>query len=64
MDIGIRNSHFESLYSAYANGDIDETSFCIYLGRTYRFQFGERLKMESPYTELDEIEALIKALGL
>lgn len=63
-DIGVRNSHFGMLQQAYADGNITDDAFTMNLGRTYQFQFGERLKMESPYTVDDEIGQLILELGL
>ena len=63
-DVGLRNSYFSILYEAYLNEDIRSSSMCLYLGRTYEFIHRERLQMTSPYTEEDEINALIEALGL
>ena len=63
-DLSQRNSYFSMLQEAYQNEDISSTQFCLYLGRSHEFAFGNRLQMESPYTEEDEIMALIKALDL
>ncbi len=63
-NIGLRNKYFEILYQAYLDQNIDDGGFSLYLGRTYDFTFGERLKMKNPFRPEDEINALIKALGL
>jgi len=61
---GVRNFYFEILYKAYLSGDIDDTAMSIYLGRTYKKTFGERHQMENPYRSEDQINELIRELGL
>ncbi|MFT6320029.1 MAG: hypothetical protein ACJAT4_000951 [Granulosicoccus sp.] len=63
-DTAIRNRNFEILYKAYLAEDIDDTAMSLYLGRTYEFTFRERFRMENPYRSEDEINQLIKKLGL
>lgn len=63
-DTGIRDRHFEILYKAYLNGDIDDTAMSLYLGRTYEKIFGERHQMENPYKSEDQINQLIQKLDL
>jgi len=48
-DTGIRDMHFEILYKAYLDGDIDDTAMSLYLGRTYEIIFDERHQMKNPY---------------
>lgn len=63
-DTGLRNWYFEILYKAYLDGNINDTYMSLYLGRTYAFLHQEQFQMENPYTSKDEINGLIKALGL
>lgn len=60
----IRDRYFETFYQAYLMGNITDTQISMCLGRFYQRKFGSRFDMESPYTYEDEINALIKALGL
>jgi len=63
-DTGLRDKHFEILYKAYLNGDIEDTQLSLYLDRSYNFIFGERYQMKSPYRSEDQINILIEKLGL
>jgi len=63
-DLDKRNRNFDLLYQAYLEGDLDGGSLSFFLGRTYEFTFGKRLKMENPFTSKDEINQLIKELKL
>lgn len=60
----IRERNFEIIYKAYWTGNIDENALSFYLGRMYEMKNGKRLKMESPYKTVDEINQLIKGLDL
>jgi len=59
-----RKRNFVEVYKAYLRGDIDGGAMSFYLGRMYEIRYGERLKMESPYTGDDEINQLIRSLDL
>lgn len=63
-DSEARDRNFESLYKAYLEDNIDDTAMSFYLGRNYDFKFGKRFDMPSPYKSVDEINQLIKELGL
>ncbi len=62
-DVNLRNFYFKTLYKAYRAGDLDPSAFSLYLDRTYRMTHGAEFTMTSPYTEEEEIQALIKVLG-
>ena len=62
LDCKTRN--FPYIYNAWKNEDIENDEFIFYLGRFYDTKFGERLKMKNPYTEEQQIQALIKGLEL
>ena len=59
-----RMRNFEIVYEAYLNGNIDDGAISFYLGRMYQMKNGERLYIESPFRPEDEINQLIKELGL
>ncbi|HHS95784.1 MAG TPA: hypothetical protein ENJ45_04275 [Phaeodactylibacter sp.] len=60
-----RVRNFERIYEAYLKGDIDDGAISFYLGRMYEVKNdGKRLRMKSPYKPDDEINLLIKELGL
>lgn len=59
-----RERNFEILYNAYLNGTIDIDAISFYLGRMYEIKFGNRHRMENPYKLEDEVNQLIKKLGL
>lgn len=60
----IRKKHFESIYEAYLQGDIDDGAFSLYLRRMYLIKNERSFRMESPYKPEDEINQLIKKLNL
>lgn len=60
----VRDRHFEMLYEAYLNGDINYTAISFYLDRMYEIQFGERLPITGKYTPEYKIEQLTEGLGL
>ncbi|WP_127846243.1 hypothetical protein [Psychroflexus aestuariivivens] len=60
----IREKYFEIVYEAYLKDNITENAISFYLGRMYSKKNGERLRMESPYKQEDEINLLIKELNL
>jgi len=57
-------SHFKTMHQAYKSGYFTNYIFMLYLNGMYDQKFDKRLKLESPYTEEDEISAIQKALGL
>ena len=59
-----RERNFEEVYKAYLKEDINDTAISFYLGRMYEMKYKERLQMESPFMPEDEINLLIKELGL
>jgi len=59
-----RERNFKVLYKAYKNNDIDDGQISMFLGRMYQLKNGDRFEMKSPYTSEDEINQLIKELGL
>lgn len=63
-DYHARDRNFETIYAAFLNDNIDDGALSFYLGRMYRMKFGERLKMESPFTIQDELKTLIEKLDL
>ncbi|NME71348.1 hypothetical protein [Flammeovirga aprica] len=63
-DIDKRNGKFPLLYKAYKNGSLSIDLMSSYLGRTYFLKCGKNLVIENPYTPEQELEQLIKALGL
>jgi hypothetical protein len=60
----VRNRHFDILYKAYQDGNIDQTAFLMYLNRTYKFTFREDFNMEGSYSAELEISRLIEALAV
>ena len=59
-----RERNFETIYTAYLDGYLDDGDLSFYLGRMYQMKKGKRLKMESPYKMEDEINQLIEELDL
>ncbi len=59
-----RNKHFDLLYSAYKDEDLDYNAFSLYLGRTYKMIFNQRFRTNGNRTQNEEIDDLIKELGL
>jgi|GEM_PF-6618070 len=59
-----RQEFFTVFYKAYQNGDITPNMFSFYLGRWYENKHGEYYRMKSPYMIEDQIDTLIKELGL
>lgn len=64
MYVEPRKRNFPYLYEAYIKGDLSGSQFTMYLGRYHRMIFGERLKMENPYREEDEVKTYIEKLKL
>ena len=51
--------------SGYLDGNIDDGAMSFYLGRMYEMKNNRtRLQMENPYTAEEQINKLIKELGL
>ncbi len=57
----VRHKYLPIFYEAYQEGKIDESHFDFYLGRMYDFEFGKRLKMESPFKSADRIAKYMEA---
>lgn len=60
----VRERHFTKIYKAYKEGNISDTSMSFYLGRMHQMKFNERFVIEGPFRSDDEINQLIKLLGL
>lgn len=59
-----RKRNFKYLYEAYLMKDIKGSTFTFYLNRMYRTKFGERMKYDKPFSEDEEIKALISAMDI
>ncbi|MEL7122121.1 MAG: hypothetical protein AAFO07_21920, partial [Bacteroidota bacterium] len=59
-----REKFFPLLYREYKKGNYNEGGFAMFLNRMYHFKHGEREPREGTYQQKDEIEFLIKELGL
>lgn len=62
----IRVKHFETLYTAYLDGQINENLFSTYLERMYQMKFEERFDMPEgkPFRLEQEVDTLIQILSL
>lgn len=59
-----RERNFEKVYEGYLKGDIDDGAISFYLGRMYNMKNNKWIEIESPFKPEDEINLLIKELGL
>jgi hypothetical protein len=55
---------FDTLRSAYKEGDLQASEFCRLLDKMYYFKFGKQWVMEKTYSSEDRIELLIDKLQL
>ena len=63
-DVDKRKSFFTDLFQAYNDGYINLDQFELYLGRTYKLEFGTYPFGEGAYDPTEKINRLIKELGL
>lgn len=63
-DVHKRKGFFSDLFQAYNNGNINLDQFELYLGRTYKLEFGTYPFGEGAYDPTEKINRLIKELGL
>ena len=62
-DLEARMRNLPALHQAFLDGAIDESAFSMFLNRTYRHKYGERLKLEGQFREEARIDTLLRALG-
>ncbi|RTE52284.1 hypothetical protein EHW67_19065 [Arenibacter aquaticus] len=63
-DVDKRKGFFSVLYQAYNNGFINTDQFELYLGRTYKLEFGTYPYGEGAYDPNEKINRLIEELNL
>lgn len=61
---GLRKKHFPTFYKAYKDGEIYGNALTMYLNRLYNLEFNARIEWDRPYNEGEELDTLIKSLGL
>lgn len=63
-DLDVKARNFKYLYGAYRNKKLPGGSLAFFLHKYYELQSGERMKLQSPFTESFELDTLIRSLGL
>lgn len=63
-DIDIRNAYFEELYRAAKYGHLEWSSLTFFMQRTHKFKTGSFLDFNGTFTNAEELDALVTALGL
>ena len=63
-EVDKRKGFFSDLFQAYNNGYINLDQFELYLGRTYKLEFGTYPFGEGAYDPNEKINGLIEALNL
>jgi hypothetical protein len=63
-DVDKRKRFFTDLFQAYNDGFINTDQFELYLGRTYKLEFGTYPFGEGAYDPIEKINGLIEALNL
>lgn len=58
-----RHKYLPVFYDAFKEGKIAEELFDFYLGRMYDFEFGKRIKMDSPFKPAERIEKYLEAFN-
>ena len=64
MDVDKRKGFFSVLYQAYNDGFINTDQLELYLGRTYKFEYGTYPSGEGAYDPIEKINRLIEELNL
>jgi len=63
-DNSTRHKNFHHLYKGYLAGDLSPDGLAFFLGRFQRFENGDWIEFDGPFTTEMEIDTLIKALNL
>lgn len=56
--------HFNIIYKAYLDGNVDENAMGLFMDRMHHMAFGEMFHMPSPYRMNDKIDTLVQVLSL
>lgn len=64
MNLEVKERNFPYIYDAWSKKNLETDEFIFYLDRFYDLKFGKRLKLKNPYTEEDQVRALVTELDL
>jgi len=63
-DLTVKKRNFKFLFKAFNNQQIPGSSFTSYLNKYYELSTGERMTIPNPYSEVFELDTLLRSLKL